>query len=258
MSVAKSHCPSGEFLMETARMRAQDGAMNDANFVGAPEPPASRPALRRSIDDRYLAGVAGGTAEWLGVDPTIVRIVFVLLTIVGAIGVPLYLAAWLFVPERGSDHSIADRVLTGARSEPVRHRTVSASSWSPWRGGSDPKMRVSDAERHEVVDMLSKHYGDGRLDSQEFEERMAKAMSAKTRADLDGLFFDLPSLGAPAPAPAARRPLRPLVWGAALVLGFFSITSMVALAPAHHAWWLALLVLLVLGRARRRRMWRRF
>jgi hypothetical protein len=56
----------------------------------------------------------------------------------------------------------------------------------------NPQMRVSDAERTEVVDRLSKHYSDGRLDQAEFDRRLDQAMKATTRADLDGLFADLP------------------------------------------------------------------
>jgi hypothetical protein len=61
-------------------------------------------------------------------------------------------------------------------------------------GYSDQHMRVSDAERAEVADRLAAHYGDGRLDRAEFDERVARAMSAKTRADLNGLCDDLPDL----------------------------------------------------------------
>jgi|CZKW01.1.fsa_nt_gi hypothetical protein len=55
-----------------------------------------------------------------------------------------------------------------------------------------PDRRVSDAERGEVADRLSKHYSDGRLDQAEFDERLDQAMKAKTQADLAGLFADLP------------------------------------------------------------------
>src|SRR5260370_34644223 len=72
------------------------------------------------------------------------------------------------------------------------------------RSTPDPNMRVSHAERTEVTDRLSKHYGDGRLDEEEFNERLDRAMKAKTRADLDGLLDDLPGLGEP-PAPSAVR-----------------------------------------------------
>jgi Domain of unknown function (DUF1707) len=55
-----------------------------------------------------------------------------------------------------------------------------------------PGMRISDAERGEVSDRLSKHYGDGRLDEAEFGKRLDQAMHAVTQSDLDGLFDDLP------------------------------------------------------------------
>ena len=57
---------------------------------------------------------------------------------------------------------------------------------------ANPDMRVSHADRTEVADRLSKHYGDGRLDEDEFNERLDRAMKAKTQADLHGLFADLP------------------------------------------------------------------
>jgi hypothetical protein len=71
-------------------------------------------------------------------------------------------------------------------------------------------MRVSHAERTEVADRLSKHYGDGRLDEEEFNERLDRAMKAKTRADLNGLFDDLPGHEDPLPpvTPPAVRPPR--------------------------------------------------
>ena len=81
---------------------------------------------------------------------------------------------------------------------------------------ADATMRVSDAERAEVADQLAQHYGDGRLDQADLDERLSRAMSAKTRADLTGITDDLPEVGArtsayPAraraipPAPRARR-----------------------------------------------------
>ncbi len=63
-------------------------------------------------------------------------------------------------------------------------------------------LRVSDAERQAVADRLAEHYGEGRLDQAEFDERAGRAMSAKIRADFSGLFDDLPEPG-PAGAPGA-------------------------------------------------------
>ena len=92
---------------------------------------------------------------------------------------------------------------------------------------ADATMRVSDAERAEVADQLAQHYGDGRLDQAELDERLGRAMGAKTQADLAGITADLPHLdprpGSRPPAPRSRsgRPrsrLLPVVL--LIVLGF--------------------------------------
>jgi phage shock protein PspC (stress-responsive transcriptional regulator) len=75
----------------------------------------ARQELRRSTDDRMLAGVAGGLARYLDVDATLVRIAFVVLTVIGGAGVPLYLASWLLIPEDGADKSIAASFLDSRR-----------------------------------------------------------------------------------------------------------------------------------------------
>jgi signal transduction histidine kinase len=57
--------------------------------------------LRRSDDDRVVAGVCGGIAEALGVDPTLVRLVFTILALAGGAGIVLYGAAWLWMTGKG-------------------------------------------------------------------------------------------------------------------------------------------------------------
>jgi hypothetical protein len=82
---------------------------------------------------------------------------------------------------------------------------MSAPYSPPWMRGAGSRrgsythrdLRVSDAERAEVADRLSRHYSDGRLDQAEFDERVDQAMRAKTEADLDGLFDDLPPTDEP-------------------------------------------------------------
>ncbi|MEA3439144.1 MAG: PspC domain-containing protein, partial [Chloroflexota bacterium] len=56
--------------------------------------------LYRSRDERMIAGVCGGLGEYLNTDPTVIRIIFVLLAIIGVGfgGLILYLAMWLIVP----------------------------------------------------------------------------------------------------------------------------------------------------------------
>jgi hypothetical protein len=88
---------------------------------------------------------------------------------------------------------------------------TSSQQWSRRIRYSDQHLRVSDAERSAVAERLATHYSDGRLDQAEFDERVGRAMSAKTRADLNGLFEDLPETGAPAatdPAHPAGQPRR--------------------------------------------------
>lgn len=55
--------------------------------------------LCRSRQNRTLAGVCGGIAEFLGWDPTVVRVLWIVLTLVGGSGILLYLIFWLVMPE---------------------------------------------------------------------------------------------------------------------------------------------------------------
>ena len=55
--------------------------------------------LYRSRNDRTLAGICGGIAEYFGWDPTLVRVAWVLLTLLGGSGILLYLIMWLVMPE---------------------------------------------------------------------------------------------------------------------------------------------------------------
>ena len=80
-----------------------------------PIPPA-HVLLRRSYQDRMLGGVAGGLAQYFGVDAMIVRIAFVVLTVFGGAGIPLYLAGLLLIPDEGSDQSIAGALIESLQS----------------------------------------------------------------------------------------------------------------------------------------------
>ncbi|HUY50239.1 MAG TPA: PspC domain-containing protein [Streptosporangiaceae bacterium] len=95
----------------TMNPEANDETHSTPQAQGAPQfqPQQGRPhqPLSRPIHDRMLAGVAAGIARYLGVDVTVVRIVFAVLTVVGGAAVPIYLAGWLLIPEEGSEQSIA-------------------------------------------------------------------------------------------------------------------------------------------------------
>jgi len=61
--------------------------------------PTYRP-LRRSRSDRMLGGVCAGIADYLRVDPTLIRVGFAVLTIVTwGVALLVYLVAWLLMPE---------------------------------------------------------------------------------------------------------------------------------------------------------------
>ncbi|MBC8278852.1 MAG: PspC domain-containing protein, partial [FCB group bacterium] len=54
--------------------------------------------LYRSSKDRMISGVCGGMADYFNIDPTIVRIIWVLLFFTGGTGLLLYIAALIIVP----------------------------------------------------------------------------------------------------------------------------------------------------------------
>jgi len=59
--------------------------------------------IRRSRSDRKVAGVAGGLGRHLDIDPVILRVAFVVLTFFGGVGLLLYVALWLLLPDDGKD-----------------------------------------------------------------------------------------------------------------------------------------------------------
>lgn len=58
--------------------------------------------LYRSVGNSMIAGVCGGIAEYLGIDPTLVRVVYVVVSLVSAAfpGILVYLLLWVIMPKR--------------------------------------------------------------------------------------------------------------------------------------------------------------
>ena len=71
--------------------------------------------LRRSGDGRMLAGVAAGLARYLNADVTLVRVIIAALALFTGVGVALYIAAWLLIPEDGEDQPAAVAWIAGRR-----------------------------------------------------------------------------------------------------------------------------------------------
>jgi phage shock protein PspC (stress-responsive transcriptional regulator) len=84
--------------------------MNEPNSNGTK-------GLYRAREGRVVAGVCAGLATYFGVDATLVRLAFALVTVFGGFGVLLYLVAWVMIPEEGGDGtSIAENVVNKRRS----------------------------------------------------------------------------------------------------------------------------------------------
>lgn len=80
------------------------------NFTNTPETGPKR--LTRTREGRMLTGVCSGAAAYFGVDPTIVRIVLAVLTVLtSGAGIVLYVAATLIIPEEGKQTSIAQDLI---------------------------------------------------------------------------------------------------------------------------------------------------
>ena len=64
--------------------------------------PVEKPGLQRSREQRIIAGVCGGIAEWLGWSPTVVRVLYVILSVASAAfpGILVYIVLWILMPER--------------------------------------------------------------------------------------------------------------------------------------------------------------
>ena len=76
--------------------------------------------LERSSQSKMIAGVAGGLGRYFDFNPTVFRLGFVVLTLLGGAGVLVYIAAFLVMPAEGEDASFAERVLAGRRDHPVQ------------------------------------------------------------------------------------------------------------------------------------------
>lgn len=94
-------------------------------------------------------------------------------------------------------------------------------------------LRIGDVERDQAAEELSSHFAAGRLDHAEFESRLSAAYAAKTGADLDPLFADLPGhqVQVPAqPAVAWQGPPAPFVLMPMLVVLILVGASIVAVS----------------------------
>jgi phage shock protein C len=75
-----------------------------------PEPPPAGGGprvVRRSRGERVIAGVCGGIGRYLGVDPVLLRIAFIVLALANGLGVIAYVVAWVAIPEERPGQPLA-------------------------------------------------------------------------------------------------------------------------------------------------------
>lgn len=73
----------------------------------------------------------------------------------------------------------------------------------------DPRIRASDADRERTAALLREHLAEGRLNAEEFNDRLDKALAAKTIGELDALLADLPGIDLYRLPAAGIRPAPP-------------------------------------------------
>jgi Flp pilus assembly protein TadB len=121
--------------------------------------------------------------------------------------------------------------------------------------GRDPNIRAGDADRERVAERLRKSHTEGRLDMEEFQQRLERCYQARTFGDLAELVRDLPRSEQPQSGRAPGSPrwrLAPF----AVILAFLFLIS-VATSHHHGGFWLWVPLLFIFWRlsAWRRRRW---
>ena len=121
---------------------------------------------------------------------------------------------------------------------------MSTGSYDPSDGPRDRSLRVGDKERDAVSEILRQRHLEGRLDAEEFQERIDRCLAAKTYAELDALIADFP--GERAERQWSAQPPRRRPWP--FVFPLLPLVLILAIATGGHLAWLAvpLLVFFVL------------
>ncbi|MFL6273148.1 MAG: PspC domain-containing protein [Actinomycetes bacterium] len=89
----------------STQLPPQPGPSRPEQPSGPQRPPADGGprVVRRSRSERVIAGVCGGVGRYLGVDPVLLRIAFIILALANRLGVIAYVICWVAIPEEGAD-----------------------------------------------------------------------------------------------------------------------------------------------------------
>lgn len=106
--------------------------------------PREERLLRRSRSDRILGGVCAGLASYFGVEPLLVRLVFIVIALLQGAGILLYILLWVLIPEEGVQNLPAGQELVKSGIEGVKQdiaqtterlRAGAPHRQSAWLGG---------------------------------------------------------------------------------------------------------------------------
>jgi phage shock protein C len=89
----------------SSQLPPEPGPSRPGQPPGPPPPPVDggQRVLRRSRSGRVVAGVCGGLGRYLGVDPLLLRIAFIVLALANGLGVIAYVICWVAIPEERPD-----------------------------------------------------------------------------------------------------------------------------------------------------------
>jgi len=212
--------------------------------------------LRRSRDDRYVAGVAGGLGRHFGIDPTIIRVVLVATCIFGGAGLLFYGALWLFVPEDGQEQAPIHMSEDTLRIVLLVVAAVAAVSviGNPWWGfGGSGTLWVGGIVAIVIAAVLTatrRHDGTQQsspapapagtttvtADVPVAPEQQAMAFSADAPPAPPAQTPPVAATPAPAPAPSPRRPRRTgmLLFWPTLAIMLVGFGALGIYAEHHH------------------------
>lgn len=105
------------------------------------------------------------------------------------------------------------------------------------RPGDPSRLRISDDDRHKVADLLRDAAGEGRIDFEELDERLAATYAAKTFADLVPITSDLPVPGGAASAAMPTAPVAPRTSGSALPVARHENTVAIFASSSRNGMW---------------------
>lgn len=94
-----------DFEGEEGKVKSQLGGEENRGYQHAADSESPRGRLYRDENDKILGGVCGGLATYLRVDPTIVRLVFALISFGAGTGILLYILLWIILPSKALVHT---------------------------------------------------------------------------------------------------------------------------------------------------------